>query len=79
MLHKNENLIKLGKRIRECRKAKGYSQEAIAAEAQLDRSYMGKVERGTQNISILNLMRIAIALKVEVGTLIPPVKQLKIN
>lgn len=38
---------------------------------------MGRIERGEQNVSIQNLILIAITLKVEVGELIPPLKQLK--
>ncbi len=55
----------------------GYSQEEFAYMAGLARTYMGRVERGEQNISIQNLIKIAIALKVEVGELIPPTKHLK--
>lgn len=77
MQHKHSNLVKLGKKIRAYRLTHGYSQEAIAAEAQLDRAYMGRIERGEQNLSFQNLVRIALALKVEVGNLIPPLKELK--
>lgn len=40
----------IGKLIREARKQKGYSQEGFAAEAGLGRTYLGRVERGEQNI-----------------------------
>ncbi len=76
MEKRHPNLIKIGKRIREIRKQKGFSQEAFAAEAQLGRTYMGRVERGEQNISIQNLIQIALTLRVEVGELVPPLKQL---
>lgn len=76
MENRHPNLVKLGKRIRETRKLKGYSQESFAAEAQLGRTYMGRIERGEQNVSIQNLIQIALTLKVEVGELIPPLKQL---
>ncbi|MBS0289162.1 MAG: helix-turn-helix transcriptional regulator [Proteobacteria bacterium] len=76
MEKKHPNLIKIGKKIREIRKQKGFSQEAFAAEAQLGRTYMGRIERGEQNVSIQNLIQIALTLKVEVGELIPPLKQL---
>lgn len=74
---KHPNLIKLGKRIRELRKLKGFSQEDFAATAHLGRTYYGRVERGEQNISIQNLIQIAFVLHVEVGELIPPLRQLK--
>jgi len=76
MTKRHPNLVKIGKRIREIRKQKGYSQEAFAAEAQLGRTYMGRIERGEQNVSIQNLIQIALTLKVEVGELIPSLKQL---
>lgn len=77
MQQRHSNLIKLGKKIRECRKKQGYSQELIAAEAELDRAYMGRVERGETNISFQNLVRIALALQVELGILLPTLKELK--
>ena len=52
----------IGNRIREVRKEKGYSQEELAARAELDRTYMTSVECGKRNISIVNLYRIAQAL-----------------
>ena len=54
----------IGNRIREVRKEKGYSQEELAALADLDRTYMTSVECGKRNISIVNLHRIAKALGV---------------
>jgi transcriptional regulator with XRE-family HTH domain len=38
------------------------SQEALADAAGIDRSHMGKIERGERNLSLLNLMRVASAL-----------------
>ena len=69
MQEKHPDLIALGKRIRELRAERGYSQESFAAEVGLDRSYMGSVERGERNVATLNLIRIAKALKVGVGDL----------
>jgi len=73
---KHPNLVRLGKQIRELRKAKGYSQEDFAAEVGIDRSYMGGIERGERNVAMLNLIRIAKALKIEVGGLFPPINRL---
>lgn len=56
------NLKKLGDAIRAARKARGLSQEAFADAAGIDRSHMGKIERGERNLSVLNLVRIAAAL-----------------
>ncbi|HAT6935949.1 TPA: helix-turn-helix domain-containing protein [Legionella pneumophila] len=76
MTVKHQNLIKLGQQIRTLRSSRGYSQEGFAAMAGLGRTYMGRVERGEQNISIQNLIQIAIALDVEVGKLVPPLSEL---
>lgn len=76
MRKKHPALIKVGKRIRELRKQKGFSQEGFAYEVGLDRTYMGSVERGERNIAAINLIRIAKALKVEVGDLFPPIRGL---
>ncbi len=79
MAQQQSNLIKIGKKIREARKNQGYSQENFAAEAGLGRTYMGRIERGEQNLSIQNLIRIALTLRVEVGDLVPPIRQLKFD
>lgn len=54
----------VGMRIRELRLARGISQEALADEAGVHRTYMGSVERGERNISLENIIRIAKALRV---------------
>lgn len=79
MRKKHPALIKIGNRIRELRKAKGFSQEGFAYEIGLDRTYMGSVERGERNIAAINLIRIAKALKVEVGEIFPSTKSLPID
>jgi transcriptional regulator with XRE-family HTH domain len=63
-------LIKLGNAIREARKAKGWSQEELAFQAGLDRTYIGSVERGERNIAALNLVKIATVLGLGVGELL---------
>lgn len=77
MTKKHTNLIKLGSQIRNIRTSKGFSQEGLAAAATLGRTYMGRVERGEQNISIQNLIKIAFILNVDVGDLIPPLSVLE--
>jgi len=77
MEKKHFNLIKIGKKIRELRESTGISQEDFAAQAYLGRTYYGRVERGEQNLSIQNLIRIAFTLKVEVGELVPLLRELK--
>lgn len=76
MIKKHVNLIKIGDQIRSVRASKGFSQEGLAAAATLGRTYMGRVERGEQNISIQNLIKIAFTLNVNVGELIPPTNEL---
>lgn len=58
-------LNRVGKRIREIRKARGLSQEALGEKCGFTFSYVGGVERAENNISIKNLEKIATALNVE--------------
>lgn len=51
------------------RLGKGMSQEALALACDLDRTYIGGVERGERNVSLVNIYRIASALKVPPATL----------
>lgn len=61
---KQKILVDLGETIRTLRLEKGVSQEALAHMAGVDRSHMGKIERGERNVSLLNIERIASALDV---------------
>jgi len=58
-----------GQRLRSLRLAKGLSQEALAHNCDLDRTYIGSVERGERNISLINIHIIAAALGVPVAEL----------
>lgn len=62
-------LVRFGNRVRELRKKKGLSQEALALESGLDRSYVGGVERGERNISLENIEKLAKALGVTAAAL----------
>ena len=64
-----ELLAAVGAKIRKLREASGASQEGFARAAGIDRAYLGKIERGTQNVSILTAARIAVALRVSLSTL----------
>ena len=55
----------VGKNIRKHREKRGISQEALADLAGVHRTYILKVEQGKTNISVINIFRIAEALKVE--------------
>lgn len=59
---KEDTRVLFGRRLRELRKQGGLSQEALAHEAGLDRSYVGGVERGEYNISLQNICLLAEAL-----------------
>lgn len=66
----NLALISLGETIRAARKAKGLSQEALAELADIDRSYMGGIERGEHNLAIMSLLKIADALGIKASSLL---------
>jgi transcriptional regulator with XRE-family HTH domain len=55
----------LGRNVRELRKRKGMSQEELALETGMKRSYVSDIERGTRNPSVKAIARLAAALKVE--------------
>jgi transcriptional regulator with XRE-family HTH domain len=67
-------LLALGKAIRQTRLAKGISQENLALLAEVDRSYVGRVERGDNNAAILTLSKLAKALGISVAKLMQKAK-----
>ena len=71
MARKQDKAIKteFGQRVRELRTAKGFSQEALALICDLDRTYIGGIERGERNVSLINIKKIAEALGVPVREL----------
>ena len=60
----------IGKKIREYREKMGVSQEQFGKLSKFHRTYIGMIERGEKNITIVNLTRVAKALKVQVRDLI---------
>ncbi len=56
--------ILFGKKTRKLREARGWSQEKFASICGLDRTYIGSVERGERNISLINIFKIAKCLEV---------------
>ncbi|MBT0587034.1 helix-turn-helix domain-containing protein [Alteromonas oceanisediminis] len=63
--------LALGRIIRASRKSAGLSQEALALKAKVDRSYMGRIERGEANISIELLYQLADVIGVTPDSLLP--------
>ena len=60
----------LGENVRYYRKLKGMTQEQLAADAGMERSYVSDLERGTRNPSVVALGRIAMALHIEAHLLL---------
>ena len=62
-------LIALGEALKRLRLSRGISQEMLALLAEVDRSYVGRVERGDNNVAILTLQRLTSALNVSLARL----------
>ena len=60
----------LGENIRNQRKKLGWSQIKLAEKAELHHNYIGDIERGEENVSVDALMRIATAMKMNLGDLV---------
>lgn len=59
----NGDLLQLGSAIKELRKNLKWSQENLSFEVGVDRTHMGRIERGESNLTLLNLLKISQALK----------------
>jgi transcriptional regulator with XRE-family HTH domain len=70
MTRDEQLLTLLAKNVRNLRKEMGLSQEELAFQCEIDRTYISKVERGIANPSLLVLFKIANILKVEIKDLI---------
>jgi transcriptional regulator with XRE-family HTH domain len=62
-------LVALGSAIKRRRLEKKVSQEGLALAAEVDRSYLGRVERGDNNPAVLTLIKIATALDMTLAEL----------
>ncbi|EAQ80559.1 helix-turn-helix domain-containing protein [Blastopirellula marina] len=69
MAKKADILIRFGERVRELRAERGYSQEAFAHICELDRTYVGGIERGERNLALRNIERIAESLDISISEL----------
>jgi transcriptional regulator with XRE-family HTH domain len=62
--------VQFGLRLSELRKRKGWSQEKLALESGIARSYLGGVERGQRHIALLNIVKLAGTLEVSPAALL---------
>ena len=62
-------LVALGEAIRVTRRSRDISQEKLALLADVDRSHMGRIERGDNNVAVLTLAHIASALGISLSEL----------
>jgi len=73
-LIEQSELSRFGKRVRDLRQGRGISQEELAAKANVHRTYIGMVERGEKNVTLLTMLRLADALEVTLQELIEGVE-----
>ncbi len=66
--------IVFGKRVRQFRLERRLSQEKLAELADLHRNYVGGVERGERNVSLLNIVKLAHGLNVRVPKLVETIR-----
>ena len=67
---KNKILKNFGDKVRELRKERGISQEELSFKADLHRTYIGMIERGEKNITLVNIEKIANALELSINDLL---------
>lgn len=68
-MSKNELLLKFGQTVQKLRKEQNLSQEKLAELADLHRTYIGMIERGEKNITLLNIYKISQALNITIKEL----------
>lgn len=61
--------LRFGKALRQRRNKLGVSQEAFADMCQLDRTYIGGIERGERNVALVNIEKIAKTLHISISEL----------
>ena len=62
-------LLKFGHKVKELRKSKSLSQESLGYKSGLHRTYIGMIERGEKNITLINILKLSKALKINPSTL----------
>jgi transcriptional regulator with XRE-family HTH domain len=65
----NDIRTRFGARVRQLRSDRGWSQEQFADLCGLHRTYIGSIERGEQNISLVNIEKVAATLGVSLAEL----------
>ena len=70
IIHASEQLRKLGDRVRSLRRKHNISQEKLAEIAGVHRTYIGMIERGEKNVTLVTLLRLAKALGVSPAELL---------
>lgn len=68
-MKKNDYQVRFGLAVRKQRNNQNLTQEELASLCDLDRTYIGSVERGERNVSLVNIHKIASALNIEVKEL----------
>ena len=66
--------VRLGQTVSKRRRALGLSQEGLEEKADLHWTYIGGIERGERNVSLLNIVKIARALGITASRLLTGVK-----
>ena len=66
--------IVFGQRLRAVRKERGWTLRFLAAKAGVHWTYLGQVERGERNVSLLTILRLAKALGIDPGVLLKGLK-----
>ena len=67
----SELTIQFGQSVRKYRKERSMSQEQLALLCNMDRSYLGRIERGEVNITVLKLYELASVLQIDAKELLP--------
>ena len=70
----NNPLLQFGQRVKRYRQLRGISQEDLADLADLHRNYVSQIECGRRNLSLLNILKLARALRIPASKLIENIK-----